>query len=699
MNGVWTILVTYDEIYLKNNTFENLIIKKSDFLNYYQKQMIRTSLTNGVINLDSDFSKYIESLSNPWVIEGFNVQDWVVKPWKARVKAERTNWETIYCYVENTEDVSLSWNDGKVYIVIDQEDIDSGLVSEDWSNIARIEEGEVRPVKNFLKLSTIDSGDVTDERYFITNVSELWSAVNNYGPATSGTDSYTVNIQGVTEYKVGNVYRFMADVDNEWNATLNINGLWAVEIRKNHDKILDNGDIEAGQIVEVAYDWTYFQMNSQVATVVDVASLWNTQYKTWVAWENLEVWDVCCLVDFENDYFEMKLFWTTESSVEYEVIGNGWNDNSITLWLWRRWNSSWEDLVVELLDGETVIASSQIARSGLTEDTTVETVCSWWESIETEKGKVYTLRLRTYDNSVDADKGFYVNRTDTKSFWFKEDKLLSILWESIIWYYTNFTVKTQNGYWFTLTVKSWVDTIEIYEDDYYFRMKKNWTIVVYWDRRPYVVNFTRWHITVVDENMNTTIWNIDVDADMFHITNYGGGLALSFGYWFYVSPILNNTQWVNYKSDSLCNSVFHKWNDYNLYVVKNNTNKWDDVLFETWWISTIFKNWNPSEMLFIWSTLVWYYNHQWVLIYSPKYFQEVPTLDTNFVSYKNAVLKYCLRGGSSPTTLKLNKNYVCIKYVTISKDTILQETQIDAWEGYKATVNWTSPGWVFYYID
>ena len=107
---------------------------------------------NGVINLDSDFSKYIESISKPWVIEGLNVQDWVVKPWKARVKAERTNGETIYCYVENTEDVSLSWNNGKVYIVIDQEDIDSGLVREDWSNIARIEEGNDRPTKNFLKL-------------------------------------------------------------------------------------------------------------------------------------------------------------------------------------------------------------------------------------------------------------------------------------------------------------------------------------------------------------------------------------------------------------------------------------------------------------------------------------------------------------------------------------------------------------------
>lgn len=141
--------------------------------------MIRTSLINGVINLDSDFSKYIESLSNPWVIEGFNVQDWVVKPWKARVKAERTNGETIYCYVESTEDVSLSWNDGKVYIVIDQEDIDSGLVSEDGLNIARIEEGEVRPVKNFLKIWSKTWAMIKDERDIIKKINEIEEIIDS----------------------------------------------------------------------------------------------------------------------------------------------------------------------------------------------------------------------------------------------------------------------------------------------------------------------------------------------------------------------------------------------------------------------------------------------------------------------------------------------------------------------------------------
>ena len=223
MNGVWTVLVTYNEIYLKNNTFENLIIKKSDFLNYYQKQMIRTSLLNGVINLDSDFSKYIESLSNPWVIEGFNVQDWVVKPWKARVKAERTNGETIYCYVENTEDVSLSWNDGKVYIVIDQEDIDSGLVSEDWSNIARIEEGDARPVKNFLKIWSKNGGIIKDEREMIKKIqdidSEAQEQIDSLDERMTDAEDEIEEIKSTSIENIGNLvvdWYFIDDVQ-KWD--------------------------------------------------------------------------------------------------------------------------------------------------------------------------------------------------------------------------------------------------------------------------------------------------------------------------------------------------------------------------------------------------------------------------------------------------------------------------------------------------
>jgi len=115
--------------------------------------------------------------------------------------------------------------------------------------------------------------DIQNEIEKKLNVSDFQAWTYVYSSTSTWTDAYSITIPWtLTSYAVGQVFRFMADVDNEWNATLNINGLWAVEIRKNHDKILDNGDIEAGQIVEVAYDWTYFQMDSQVATVVD---LWN----------------------------------------------------------------------------------------------------------------------------------------------------------------------------------------------------------------------------------------------------------------------------------------------------------------------------------------------------------------------------------------------------------------------------------------
>lgn len=185
--------------------------------------MIRTSLINGVINLDSDFSKYIESLSNPWVIEGFNVQDGVVKPWKARVKAERTNGETIYCYVESTEDVSLSGEDGKVYIVIDQEDIDSGLVSEDWSNIARIEEGEARPVKNFLKIWSKNGGIIVDEREIIKKVqdidSEAQEQIDSLDERMTDAEDEIEEIKSTSIENIGNLvvdWYFIDDVQ-KWD--------------------------------------------------------------------------------------------------------------------------------------------------------------------------------------------------------------------------------------------------------------------------------------------------------------------------------------------------------------------------------------------------------------------------------------------------------------------------------------------------
>jgi hypothetical protein len=57
---------------------------------------------------------------------------------------------------------------------------------------------------------------------------------------------------------------FKANTANTGAATLNVNSLGAKTIKKLHDQDLATGDIEAGQIITVAYDGTNFQLQSAV---------------------------------------------------------------------------------------------------------------------------------------------------------------------------------------------------------------------------------------------------------------------------------------------------------------------------------------------------------------------------------------------------------------------------------------------------
>lgn len=133
----------------------------------------RTALLNGnVINRDTDFSKCIETVSEPWVIDWLEVSATKVWIWKARVPCERTNWETMYALVYNNSEVSISWN-GDVYIKLSQTYIDDWeLANEDWTWIATIEVGTM-PDKNALKLAVITWWVVEDKRNLISTVWEL----------------------------------------------------------------------------------------------------------------------------------------------------------------------------------------------------------------------------------------------------------------------------------------------------------------------------------------------------------------------------------------------------------------------------------------------------------------------------------------------------------------------------------------------
>ena len=92
-----------------------------------------------------------------------------------------------------------------------------------------------------------------------------------YAVDSVGTDSYAITlVPAVGAYADGQVFHFKAGTANTGAATLNVNGLGAITIKKLHDQDLATGDIEAGQIVTVVYDTTptpdVFQMQSQLAS-------------------------------------------------------------------------------------------------------------------------------------------------------------------------------------------------------------------------------------------------------------------------------------------------------------------------------------------------------------------------------------------------------------------------------------------------
>ena len=80
------------------------------------------------------------------------------------------------------------------------------------------------------------------------------------------SDTYVITLAPApSAYATGQVFHFSANTANTGAATLNVNGLGAITIKKLHDTDLATGDIEAGQHVMVEYDGTNFQMQSQIA--------------------------------------------------------------------------------------------------------------------------------------------------------------------------------------------------------------------------------------------------------------------------------------------------------------------------------------------------------------------------------------------------------------------------------------------------
>tara|TARA_Y100001938_G_scaffold25227_1_gene33493 strand:+ start:8853 stop:10061 length:1209 start_codon:yes stop_codon:yes gene_type:complete len=88
----------------------------------------------------------------------------------------------------------------------------------------------------------------------------------SYAADAGAADAYAITLSpAITAYASGQKFTFKATNANTGASTIDVNAVGAKAIKKQNDQDLESGDIEAGQIVEIEYDGTNFQMLSPSA--------------------------------------------------------------------------------------------------------------------------------------------------------------------------------------------------------------------------------------------------------------------------------------------------------------------------------------------------------------------------------------------------------------------------------------------------
>ncbi len=105
-------------------------------------------------------------------------------------------------------------------------------------------------------------------------------SASSFFAVAAGTNTYTATIADVTTYAVGTSVWIQFTNANTSTATLNLNGLGAIAIVKNSSQALVSGDILAGQILNLTYDGTNFQIVGRRENLYAVASGTNTYTAT-----------------------------------------------------------------------------------------------------------------------------------------------------------------------------------------------------------------------------------------------------------------------------------------------------------------------------------------------------------------------------------------------------------------------------------
>ncbi|ABK44230.1 hypothetical protein Mmc1_1722 [Magnetococcus marinus MC-1] len=98
-------------------------------------------------------------------------------------------------------------------------------------------------------------------RSHYATAAQLQDGSLTHGSESGTTNSYLLTLApGLTGYQAGQLFSFVATHSNSGAATININGLGAVAIKKQVTQDLAAGDIATGSVVMVVHDGSHFQL-------------------------------------------------------------------------------------------------------------------------------------------------------------------------------------------------------------------------------------------------------------------------------------------------------------------------------------------------------------------------------------------------------------------------------------------------------
>lgn len=124
------------------------------------------------------------------------------------------------------------------------------------------------------------AGTLSSTNKYSTGISTQ-NQTAQFAAAAGSANAFTLTLSPVpTAYAAGQRFSFTANNANTGTCTLNVNGLGAVQIFKFKNVGLEVGDIKSGQVVEVSYDGTNFEMQSGRSSVNLIALAQNVALTT-----------------------------------------------------------------------------------------------------------------------------------------------------------------------------------------------------------------------------------------------------------------------------------------------------------------------------------------------------------------------------------------------------------------------------------